>query len=353
MVSCPVPAGGMHSMYRNQLSLYYLTNSDGSWNKTLVGSSVGQDGLYVDAQSVAHFSYFNNTASNGIHYLTNQSGLFVDEFALDTVSGSPSDVTTTSDGKIHIFAVSNSSNPSTRLFERLGNNTWTETGNIISTGGSVFTNTLLRSGPDTTLLAGAWYEAMPNFIQLRSRNSAGAWDGQFNVNVAGFSTCNDGTQGLNGLVDSNGKSHVVYMCNTGPSTIRLGYATNRTGSWTTTDIVGTSIVLLKEVAIDIDSAGTLHVFYVSNYGMINHVKGSSTSSLWQSTENIYASGEPIGSIAAAAVSPTVQHLLLTYTSGGVTDILKSLSNESGGWVLGAAIDNSVSGLAVGPTIFRR
>ena len=270
--------------YSDQSVLYYTTNASGEWVTTVVDRSNEDVGEYtsiaLDSKGKAHISY----SSGGLKYVTNTSGTWVITTVDDSGTGETS-IMLDSSGKAHISYSSGGLKYVTNT-----SGTWVITtvdsssnsdSDELGTSNSI---ALDSSGKVHISYSAYYYDDDSGHVNTRyylkyATNASGAW---VITTVDSGSNSRDNLGSHNSIaLDSAGKAHISYYeadyGDDDDNFVHLKYATNSSGTWTTTTVDSSGDVG-RDTSIALDSSNKAHISYLDsdNYDLKYATNASGT-----------------------------------------------------------------------------
>jgi len=331
---CTSPATVLHGLISTSGTISYLKGLGSQWTLTLVGdtATASKGALAVDVNGVAHVSYGFPAGSDGVRYATNQSGSFV-----STEVGSPtetlgkdySSLALSSDNKLYLATNRTlAATADARLYER-ASTFWV--GTTILSGLLAFMPQLdLQAGPSRTLGLFATIQNSGSALYIAQRSASLVWSDR-SLSTAGATACPAGISSPSGAIDAQGFAHVVYVCdNTGLKVI--GYATDRSGSWTTSQLSPGSDGSFSRVRLALDGNGGMHAIYQHSTGALKYQASSVSTGTWGAESSPLSGFFNIsGGFAIAAPHADEIHIIVLRDHSSVGR-LTYLTNASGSWV---------------------
>ncbi len=268
--------------------LKYATNASGSWDIKMVDStgSLGEDtSLAIDSNNKVHISYLNYDGYDwALKYATNATGTW-ETYTIDGVNGW---------GKSTSIAVDSNNNVHISYYGGFENYNYTK-------------HLKYATNKDVIPGTGNCYAGSDfNCITVDSTGDAGQYS-----SIA---------------IDSNNKVHISYYYS--DSTIpqgRLKYATNSSGSWTTTELPEPDasdwfVGYYTSIAVDLNNK--VHISYQNVSGVLKYATNASGS--WVISTIIKAG---IGNTSIAIDSNNNAHISFPNWGAG----LNYATNSSGTW----------------------
>jgi len=322
--------------------LFYTTNATGEWETTTVDRSNEDVGQYtsiaLDSKGKAHISYCDYNDSNPKYitsscfkYATNASGAWITT-TVDSGGGSTS-IALDSSGKVHISY--NGLRYATNVSGKWVTTTVDSSSNSDSDELGTYNSIALDSSGKVHISYSAYYydnddgNENSRYHLKYATNASGAW---VITTVDSGSNSHDNLGSANSIaLDSAGKAHISY-CEVdygNDGLTGLKYATNSSGTWTTTT-VDSSGSEEGSTSIALDGSGKAHISYLDsdNYDL---KYATNASGVWLTT-TVDNSSRGFTSI----VLDSYDKAHISYDASGD---LGYATNASGSWVT-TAVDNA-------------
>ena len=320
-----------HISYKTNLEIKYATNSSGAWNTEIIdtgttdltGLSGENISMAVDNAGKAHISYFYDTDTS-LRYASNTTGTWqvktIDN-DIDTWVGEYNSLSIDTTGNIHIAYLSIDNGNFTNAIKYTNNSsgTWvTETVFSAAEGGDL--RRALALDTDSSGQPHLAYYDWDAGTLIHAYKTNNTW---------GFeSVAATSSQFLSIALDTSDNSHLSYFNFANKA---LMYATNTSGNWqlesldTTTD---TNTFAGQYTSLDIDAENIPHISYFAEvqdplYGSLKYT--TPVSGQW--LNNMIDLGGAKGNSLAL---DSAGNLHISYVSAGG---LKYASNATGAWVV--------------------
>jgi len=339
LTACPAPAGTLHTLFNMESSLQYLKYASGVWSySTVSGTLIGDYfGLAVDSLGVAHVAYAESDGGQEpVSYANNSTGSFIPNTVYSLTSFFPFDLAVTGDGVRNFMGVLPTNFLEVALFPNSGGSAWIPGPSVLSTASGSFSRVRVKEGPENTLIAVALTNFGPPSVHVAMRDTSGIWGSGGVLTTAGAGSCSVSINSANAVIDAYGFGHLLFLCDSGPSATRLGYATNRTGAWVTADITG-AVLAAKVPSFTIDQADTLHAVFVSVGNLVHYLSANAITGNWSPTELALSATGPVDGVAVGAFGPQEIHVVYAEDDGGGTTSLRTAKKTNGQWASGSPI----------------
>ncbi len=300
LVYCPLPPEGAQGALLVGDTAMRFKLQEGTWVRTDIGSGVvSVPGFHVDVSGVAHASF---SFGSSVGYGNDSAGSFGN--ALIPTAIGPTSLAVASNGEVWVAAAVDV-DPS-QVGAYLAGVGYSAT--ALNSGGTPFETAHLRAGPDNRLLA---FGRGNRVLRVATRTS-GSWSATTSFSAAGAHSCSNVLDSEQGAFDPQGHAHLVFRCDN--STSRLGYATNRSGSWQSYMLGDETVVGPTSIAID--AAGNLHIFYSATQ-TIKYTTASVPDYVFTEPTELYTHSDTMVGIVVSAISPT--RFRGWFHSAGVSD----------------------------------
>jgi len=354
----------VHIGYCNNGALKYVTNASGSWVTTTVDTDNAGSycSLSVDSSDKVHISYQSGSnLSRGLKYATNETGAWVTTTVDEYHSYLYSSLAIDSSGKVYIsYYDSGNGDLKYATIEPVswGITTVDSSGNVrgyaslaIDSGGNSHMSYYSNSSrlKYTTNASGSWvttevaadmqYEWGSDKTCSLALDSAGKAHISYKSSIYGhglnYATNASGSWRIIELDTSDGhhssiavnSSDKVYISYQSGGALKC--ATNASGTWTTTTLVGTGVNGYTSIATD--SSDKVHISYrdtTNYYGDLKYITNASGS--WVTT-TVDSAGNVHRQTFLALDSSDKVHI--SYYEADDTRDLRHATNASGSWVI--------------------
>lgn len=323
LVACPPQSVTLKAAVANSSNLIPLTRTTGSFATGVPISTPNDGGLktshFTDSGGTAHFVF----ASGGTTYYIAQGISPRVVYAGSNALARTSAIGVNAQNVLTVFADHDNA---VAVFAP---GFFTQNGNLFDWGGVSFTpissgyaNHQLRFGANGSAVIAAQTNVVGPVISVSGKVNGGVWEAISAINTAGVVGCASATQ-PKVRIDAQGYSHLAYTCLAANN--HIGHATNRSGTWVTESVIGTSEAI-NAIDFDIDSNNDMHIFYAAN--SISRVTSAVGSDTWSTPSAIYTPGGSISSLQALTISPSSQHLLFVENTLGIAS-MNYYNNETG------------------------
>lgn len=329
--ACPPLSSTLHFAAAGEGTLKFYSFANDLWGSaTVYAGTTDSGGLFVDTDKLGHLAYGFGVGQT-LKYATS-SGSVLNETIVDSAGavghgvaiGKKSDGTLTAFANYHV----GSGNATAGLYERSGTN-WIYASSLLSATLYGYRDHSVAFGANGVAVVSASSTTAPPILTVRYLPSTGIWDAAFQINSINATSCSSGTYAADAKLDADGYAHVVYICE--GVNYHLGYATNRSGLWTYSKLT-TNSILMRSVAIDIDSTGRRHVMYSAG-GDVNYFYADLNEPAFIGPDLLFstANGDQVFNVLLRAISPTEIHSILNVQYLSSNRKLRHLKNTGGAW----------------------